>query len=88
MDVDINSVRQQIRENFRRAPTLSAWRHRKSGDVYLITDHVIGEKLLEPMVSYSKETKPSDTWCRPAEEFFDGRFERIDEGAEPEAQEG
>lgn len=79
MSDELNVVRQRIRDNMRRAPILSAWRHRKRGDVYLVMDHVIGEKSLEPMVSYSKETRPSDTWCRQAEEFFDGRFERVDD---------
>lgn len=60
------------------APYLSTWRHLKSGGEYAVKEHVLIEATLEPAVVYYKRFAPPDeTWCRPASEFFDGRFERM-----------
>lgn len=67
--------------NRERAPYLSTWCHLKSGGVYAVTMHVLIEATLEPAVIYYKRhAPPEETWCRPASEFFDGRFERTKQG--------
>ena len=74
----IDAVREQIKDNRVRAPYLSAWRHKKSGGSYTVQMHVIIEATLEPAVVYYRQfADPRETWCRPASEFFDGRFEAI-----------
>lgn len=66
--------------NSARALHLSRWRHVKTGHEYVVHDHVLLEATLEPAVVYyrHRSADPFETmWCRPASEFFDGRFERI-----------
>ncbi|WP_172298333.1 hypothetical protein [Pseudoruegeria sp. HB172150] len=64
--------------NDRKAPPGSLWRHLKSGGRYMVHGHVILEATLEPAVIYSSSLAGTP-WCRSAEEFFDGRFECIDD---------
>lgn len=53
------------------------WRHRKTGDLYrILDDDVTRESDLEPVVVY-QDVASGRKWCRPAVEFFDGRFECI-----------
>ena len=60
------------------APLRSAWRHKKTRHKYVVQMHAIIEANLEPAVLYCRLGSNSmETWCRPAKEFFDGRFERI-----------
>ncbi len=76
--MNMAAAKQAIRENKLRAPYLSEWMHLKTGDLYVATAHVIMEATLEPaVVYYRKFAPPDETWCRPASEFFDGRFEPI-----------
>lgn len=78
--VALEDVKIAIRENQEVAPYLSLWRHVKSGGEYMVRMHVILEATLEPAVIYYKRlADPAETWCRPASEFFDGRFERVSE---------
>lgn len=68
-----------LRDNAARAPDGSRWRHLKTGGEYTVLMHVLIEATLSPAVIYRKpDADPAETWCRPGEEFFDGRFERID----------
>lgn len=74
--MSLEPVTDAIKENQRRAPYLSEWRHVKSGKVYVVRMHAIIEATLEPaVIYYRKHAAPEETWCRPALEFFDGRFE-------------
>lgn len=53
--------------------TTFAWEHRKRGGFYQILTYCVIEATMTPAVVYmNMETKI--TWCRPCEEFFDGRF--------------
>jgi hypothetical protein len=67
-----------VKENRLKAPYLSRWMHVKSGTVYVVRMNVIIEANLEPaVVYYPQYGEPEVVWCRPASEFFDGRFEFI-----------
>lgn len=76
----LEEAKAALAENRARALPLSRWRHRKTGHEYQVHGHVLIEATLEPAVIYYKvrSVDPSEpTWCRPASEFFDGRFECI-----------
>lgn len=67
-----------VKENRHKAPYLSRWKHLKSGGIYTVRMNVIIEADLEPAVIYYPQYgEPEVVWCRPASEFFDGRFELI-----------
>lgn len=72
-----NIARAHMSENARRAPVQSTWKHRKSGAVYHIERHSLRESDLARLVTYHANDG-SVPWTRPADEFFDGRFERVD----------
>jgi hypothetical protein len=75
----MDDVRSAVRENQKRAPYLSDWQHVKSGGIYAVKQHVIIEATLEPaVVYYKRHADPAETWVRPASEFFDGRFVRVE----------
>lgn len=61
------------------APLLSKWRHLKTNTEYVVTGHVLIEATCTAAICYQHpyETPETVVWCRPAEEFFDGRFVRI-----------
>ena len=68
-----------IKENQVKAPYLSNWLHIKTGNHYIVKHHVILESNLEPhVVYYRRYDDPIVTWCCPAKEFFDGRFQYIE----------
>lgn len=74
----LDEAKAEIKANQVRAPYLSDWLHVKSGGKYAVKMHVLIEDTLEPAVVYYKRyDDPLVTWCRPAREFFDGRFERL-----------
>lgn len=74
----IETANAEIAVNSAKAPEGSVWRHKKSGGVYVVKLHVIVEATLAPAVVYHNRQKTkSEIWCRPASEFFDGRFERL-----------
>lgn len=50
---------------------MTKYRHTKSGEVYEMVAMAINEGDLKPTVVYRKNDV---VWCRPASEFFDGRF--------------
>lgn len=51
------------------------WTHLKSGRVYKVQGFCLIEATLEPAVIYQAVYRDDPmVWCRPAEEFFDGRF--------------
>jgi hypothetical protein len=53
------------------------WRHKKRGTAYeIITREAIIEATETPAVVY-RCLADATVWVRPAEEFFDGRFERV-----------
>ena len=75
----LDEAKAQITLNQERAPYLSDWLHVKSGGKYAVKMHVLIEATLEPAVVYYKRfDDPRVTWCRPAAEFFDGRFQKIE----------
>ena len=54
------------------------WQHVKSGGLYMIMeDEAVNEADLRPMVVY-KSLWDGVVWCRPTEEFHDGRFRQIE----------
>ena len=76
--VSLMASLREMKSNNERAPYLSRWRHLKSGGNYVVRMHVLLEHTLEPHVVYHKQfAEPFEMWCRPAREFFDGRFERM-----------
>lgn len=54
----------------------SVWRHVKTGKVYAVIGRCRLEATNRPGVLY---TRPEDgtVWARDADEFLDGRFERL-----------
>ena len=53
------------------------WLHKKSGGVYWIDYVAYNESDLSPTIIYRSTKGDGLIWCRPASEFFDGRFELI-----------
>jgi hypothetical protein len=73
----LDEAKMEVKRNQTRGPYLSEWKHLKTGGSYAIKMHVLMEATLEPCVVYYKKfADPLETWCRPASEFFDGRFAR------------
>jgi hypothetical protein len=66
----------EIIANRKKAPQGTRWFHKKSGDTYVVVNHGLREETLEPSVLYSNG---GVLWDRLAEEFFDGRFEMIED---------
>ena len=62
------------------------WIHRKTGKLYQIVSFGLVEETLAIVVVYrtfsTDREKPVNTWTRPAEEFFDGRFQHHGEGGD------
>ncbi|QDP65321.1 MAG: hypothetical protein Unbinned200contig1000_61 [Prokaryotic dsDNA virus sp.] len=58
-------------------PERVTWVHKKTGKMYVILHHGLLESSLEPVVIYQQEDG-GPVWVRPAEEFFDGRFQSWD----------
>lgn len=54
------------------------WKHVKSKGVYTVLhSHATREHDLEPVTVY-QALRDGTVWVRPAEEFFDGRFEEVE----------
>lgn len=57
-------------------PCTRRWTHKKTHGQYWIMGYAIDERGLYPVVIYiSADEGNAPQWCRPASEFFDGRFE-------------
>ena len=54
------------------------WLHKKSGKIYWIDYVGYNESNLEPMIIYRGTKGDGLIWVRPANEFFDGRFELVE----------
>jgi len=59
------------------------WRHKKTGGEYRVIDGAVNKNVFieatgEPAVIY-QSLKDHKIWVRPRAEFFDGRFEPIDD---------
>lgn len=51
------------------------WMHLKTGHLYVITGHCIIEATVTGAVLYRRAEEPEGLiWCRPIDEFMDGRF--------------
>jgi hypothetical protein len=75
---DMNTIAAAIREGGKDAADL--WRHVKTGGVYEIVGECIIEATNKPAVLY-RSVIPApgrSVWARPKDEFFDGRFEKVD----------
>jgi hypothetical protein len=60
------------------APIASAWLHKKSGGVCLVLGYGRIEATARPAIIYGhRDGDVNMPWVRDAEEFFDGRFERV-----------
>lgn len=57
------------------------WIHKKTSNRYEIITFALIEATLEPSVVYRSEK--GQVWIRPAEEFFDGRFQQENYSVEP-----
>lgn len=64
----------------RTAPEGSVWRHR-NGDLYIVVNHGFVETDVYPCIVYRLDGH-STCWVRPASEFLDGRFTRVDQGGD------
>lgn len=62
-------------EEFPLADTM--WQHKKTGGVYTLVGSCWIEKTAEIAVLY-RGNFDGKIWCRPAQEFFDGRFVRYE----------
>jgi hypothetical protein len=58
------------------------WRHKKSGGIYAWVMTVVREEDQKVLVVY-RGVNDGVRWARPADEFYDGRFERIDADDQP-----
>lgn len=59
------------------------WRHVRSGRTYRVTTLALREADLAPCVVYAQLGDALRiNWTRPAKEFLDGRFIRLDMGEE------
>ena len=76
-DDPLKQALDQMALNKEVAPVGSQWRHLKRGDLYIVTEHSIGEQLMDPMITYTKIDERYVPWTRHAEVFLDGRFERV-----------
>ncbi len=66
------------------------WRHKKRGTVYeIVTEHAHLQCSSEPDMEHRwddeafvvyRNTKTAAYYVRPYQEFFDGRFEAVNEG--------
>lgn len=63
----------------RRRPGAPRYRHVATGRIYDLVTTATMEATGEPVVVYAA-LRDNDVWVRPAVEFFDGRFEPIDQG--------
>jgi hypothetical protein len=75
---DCRAARAAIREGGKDAADL--WHHVKTGGVYEIVGECIIEATNKPAVLY-RSVIPApgrSIWARPKDEFFDGRFEKVD----------
>ncbi|MEP2533496.1 hypothetical protein [Shimia sp.] len=65
------------------------FRHKKRGSVYRLINIAVQESDMSAVAVYS-DTESGLLWTRPAEEFFDGRFEVVlsrETGGNPAARE-
>ncbi len=58
-------------------PFRELYRHKKTGGIYEVICNATRESDGALMVVY-RNTETGDRWVRPADEFGDGRFERVD----------
>lgn len=73
--MDFETSKKILSENWEKAPSMTEWRHAKTGHIYMVRSHAIREHDLEPLVIYARrDGDPVEIWARPAAEFFDGRF--------------
>ena len=63
-------------------PDSEMWRHKKSGGIYAWVMTVVREDDQKVLVVY-RGVNDGVRWARPAAEFYDGRFERIDADDQP-----
>lgn len=56
------------------------WRHRKTGNVYVVIGRARIEATASPGVTYLEATSDpkSELWVRPVSEFTDGRYEPVE----------
>lgn len=75
---DLTELQSHLEVISRRAPSGSRWRHLKTGTIYLVTGHYYLEANCRPAIGYTPlYGAQTFAWVRDAEEFLDGRFERI-----------
>lgn len=63
-----------IRKNITSALPGTSWRHKKTGNVYQVIGGCRIEATNKLGILYARE---GVVWCRPSEEFLDGRFEAL-----------
>jgi hypothetical protein len=63
-------------------PNSEMWRHKKSGGIYAWVMTVVREDDQKVLVVY-RGVNDGVRWARPASEFYDGRFERVDTADQP-----
>lgn len=54
------------------------YRHKKTGNEYMVLKIGLLESTLEPVVVYTGTNVGDPVWVRPVSEFFDGRYEVLD----------
>ena len=58
-------------------PPVTQWRHKKTGGIYETQGVALTSDDLTPVVIYMNTDGNGPSFTRPASEFLDGRFERI-----------
>lgn len=63
-----------IQKNVTSALLGTSWRHKKTGGIYQVIGGCRIEATNKLGILYARE---GVVWCRPSEEFLDGRFEAL-----------
>ncbi|MGV0128890.1 hypothetical protein [Burkholderia gladioli] len=61
----------------------STWRHLKTSGIYDILMHALYEADKETVAIVYRSRVDGQVWVRPGAEFYDGRFERVEQAAAP-----
>ncbi|WP_244119696.1 hypothetical protein [Burkholderia gladioli] len=82
---DLINERDEARASQAAAPPSvhSTWRHLKTGGIYDVLMHALYEVNKEAAIVYCSRVD-GQVWVRPGAEFYDGRFERIEQAAAPD----
>ena len=78
---DISQLYEELGKASKLAPVGSRWRHLKSNTEYLVTGQCVLEATANAAILYTPRTGQDNfAFARDADEFLDGRFQRVPKG--------